>query len=284
MQKIHLFFFVILFTLCAKSVFADDVSLQLEGGVNGIAEYWAGDEDKPAVFVLHGILQTKEFSTIRLIGDYLKDEGYTTLVPNLSLGVDSRIQSLACEAIHTHSMQTDIKEIKLWYEWLKEKTGKPIIFIGHSAGATQLLAFLNDHKNEIQPPEKLILISLAYFGDQPNSKTTPENITRARKLLADGEEKPSEFGFVYCDKYVSLPSSYLSYIDWNQKKVTETLSETNVPLSMLFGSGDKRIDLSWPPFLKESGMNVTIIEGADHFFHKHHEFDLLDYIETELEN
>jgi pimeloyl-ACP methyl ester carboxylesterase len=284
MKNIIILLFVTLFAFVSKNVFSSEVSIALKEGVNGLADYSEGVEDKPAVFLLHGILQTREFSTIQLIGDYLKEEGYTTLIPNLSLGIDGRVQSLACEAIHTHSMQMDAEEIYLWYKWLREKSGKPVVFIGHSAGATQMLAFIDAYRDEIQSPEKLILISLAYFSDQPNSKTDPDSIARARKALAKGDDSLGEYGFVYCDKYVTLPSFYLSYIDWNKDRVTQMLSQTGSSVSLLFGSGDKRIDQQWPSFLQENNFNVTIVEGADHFFHQQHEFDLVDYIEQELKN
>ena len=134
---------------CAKEVF-----IQIGNGISGLAEYSEGDNDKPAVLVLHGIFQTKEFSTIRLIGDHLEDSGYSTLRPTLSLGLDSRRQSLACEAIHTHSMETDITEITKWVDWLQKKTGKPVILVAHSAGATQLVAYLDKNKDKLPSFQK----------------------------------------------------------------------------------------------------------------------------------
>ena len=46
-----------------------------------------------------------------------------------------RIQSLACEAVHNHSIQQDAKEIAHWVNWLYKESGRPITLIGHSAGS-----------------------------------------------------------------------------------------------------------------------------------------------------
>jgi pimeloyl-ACP methyl ester carboxylesterase len=265
------------------NAYAVEVSTTINEGINALADYHEGDEDKPAVIILHGILQTKNFSTIKSISNHLVEEDYTVLAPTLSLGIDNRVESLSCEAIHTHSMESDIAEISTWIRWLKKRTNKPIILIGHSAGATQLIAYLDKYKGEIKQPAKVILISLAYFADQPNSHTSSESINKARKSLANKVIQPDKYGFTYCKEYVSTPEAYLSYIDWSRDKVTEKLLELDSSFSLLFGSADKRVDLSWPPELKEKGLDVTIVKDANHFFHAFHEFDLIDYIDGVLE-
>jgi hypothetical protein len=95
--------------------------------------------------------------------------------------------------------------------------------------------------------------------------------------------QPDKFGFTYCKEYISTPETFLSYVDWSQEKVTGKLLELESSFSLLFGSGDKRIDQSWPPVLTEKGLDVTIVKDADHFFHAFHEFDLIDYIDGVLE-
>lgn len=265
------------------NAYAAEVSIKINEDINALADYHEGDEDKPAVLILHGILQTKNFSTIKLISNYLVEEDYTVLAPTLSLGIDSRVESLSCEAIHTHSMQSDIAEVSTWIQWLKKKTNKSIILVGHSAGATQLMAYLDQYKGEIEQPAKVILISLAYFANQPNSYTSSESINKARKSLSNNVIQPDKYGFTYCKEYISTPDAYLSYIEWSRDKVTKKLLELDSSFSLLFGSADKRVDQSWPPALKEKGLDVTIVKDANHFFHAFHEFDLLDYIAGVLE-
>lgn len=278
----RLIIFILL--LCfASSLFAKEVSLPLGNSLNGLAEYTQGDKDKPAVLIVHGILQTRNFSTIQIIGNFLEESGYTTLRPTISLGIDSRKKSLACEAIHTHTMVSDIEEIAHWVQWLKKKH-QSIILIGHSAGATLLVAYLDKYENIQITPEKIILISPAYFGNRPSSNTSSLEIEKARKAVASGQQGPASFGFIYCENYVSLPEAYLSYIEWSQQRTTEGLMNISSPVSLLFGAGDKRIDQAWPEKLREMGMDVQITDDANHFFNASHEFDLLDFIENTVDS
>ncbi|MCU7801346.1 MAG: DUF1749 domain-containing protein [gamma proteobacterium symbiont of Lucinoma myriamae] len=276
---------ILLILLCfSTSLFAKELSIPLNNALHGLAEYTEGDKDKPAVLIMHGILQTRNFSTTQKIGDFLEESGYTTLRPTISLGVDSRKESLACEAIHTHTMESDIEEIAQWVQWLKKRNHQSIILLGHSAGASLLVAYLDKYKNSQITPEKVILISLAYFGNRPSSNATSSEIDKARKAVAAGQLGPASFGFIYCNKYVSLPEAYLSYIEWSQKRITEALINIRSPVSLLFGAGDKRIDQAWPAKLSKMGMDVHITDEANHFFHGSHEFDLLDFIENAVDS
>lgn len=282
MDKITIRFkllFLLTILAISGSIAAKEISIQLPNSLHAFAEYTEGSKDKPAVLILHGILQTHNFSTIQRIGDHLAESGYTTLRPTISLGIDSRKKSMACEAIHAHTMDADIEEIAQWVEWLKEQTNQPIILIGHSLGAGQLIAYLDKYKDKHEMPERLILVSLAYFGNRPNSNATKSEIEKARRAITNGKLGPSVYGFTYCKDYVAPPEAYLSYFDWDQQRITDGLKEIQTQTSLLFGSGDKRIDQTWPIELKEMGMDVYVVDDADHFFHGDHEFDLLDFID-----
>ena len=103
---------------------------------------WTAQRDKPAVLLLHGFLQTRDFPTVATLARGLRDAGYPVLSPTLSLNIPNRSQSLACEAIHRHSLDDDIGEIARWVDWLKSHGHRSIVLIGHSFGSLQLLAYL----------------------------------------------------------------------------------------------------------------------------------------------
>src|SRR3569832_2425972 len=71
------------------------------------AEYLIGQRSKPAEMLLHGFLQTREFPTVATLARGLQAAGYTVLLHTLSLNIPNRLQSLACEAVHKHSMEDD---------------------------------------------------------------------------------------------------------------------------------------------------------------------------------
>ncbi len=95
-----------MYCLCATTSGAERrVELEVAPGLTAAAAYWQGEADMPPVLIAHGFLQTREFPTVSRLAESLADFGYSVLKPSLSLGIDRRTKSLACEAIHTHSMQ-----------------------------------------------------------------------------------------------------------------------------------------------------------------------------------
>ncbi|MCW9048671.1 MAG: alpha/beta hydrolase, partial [Gammaproteobacteria bacterium] len=134
------------------------------------AEYLEGTNTQNPVIILHGLLQTHQFTTVSRLATALNEAGYTVLSPSLSLGINNRKTSLSCEAIHTHSMDSDSDELKLWIDWLNEKSGKDINLIGHSAGGPTVLNYLETHNANLI--KKVILISLSYYATGPTANET----------------------------------------------------------------------------------------------------------------
>ncbi len=248
-------------------------------GVIATAQWLAGDQDKEVVLILHGFLQTREFFTVRRLGEALSELGYSVLMPTLSLGIDNRRQSLACEAIHTHSLEQDVQEIGSWVNWLHRQTDKKVSLIGHSAGSLELLAYLASTSDP--PIDQAILISLVAFAQGPIAKENEEDRQRAlRQMTGDGNAL-SNYRLAFCDIYTTTPANYLSYMAWNGNKTLENLNNLPVVPTILLGGEDRRLGEDWLPSLRQTGVEVVLIEGANHFFDHEHEFDLLDNV-TEL--
>jgi len=256
---------------------SEEVELTLADGTTGTAELRAGDPDKPAILVLHGFLQTRDFATVRNLGIGLADEGYTVLMPTLGLGVDRRRQSLACEAIHTHSMESGAAEVALWIDWLQRHSGRPVIVIGHSAGSNDLLAYLEHHATS-PAVAKAILISLAYFGERHGAFESEALAERARAELAAGRDDPGDYALAYCRSYVTLPSAFLSYYEWSRDRVLAATRAVNARILVILGQRDDRVDAGWGSALQQQGVNTLLVPGASHFFDQEHEFDLLDAV------
>ena len=49
------------------------------------------------------------------------------------------------------------------------------------------------------------------------------------------------------------------------------------------GSKDNRFTEGWKAKLAERGLSIVSIEGANHFFDREHEFDLLDEVQRLLD-
>lgn len=260
------------------SVSAGSARMQLSvtPGIIAEAEYWPGEAHLPAVLVLHGFLATREFPTVRRLAEALADEGYSVLTPTLTLGMNRRRQSVACEAIHTHSMEQDVAELRAWTRWLSERAGKPPVLIGHSAGGVQLTALL-DGGSDLAFAHA-ILVSLSYFGEEQGSAQLGFLRRRARDDLAVQADGLHEYSLSYCRTYVTTPANLLSYLRWDKDLVKHTLSGSRVPVTVIYGDRDRRIDVGWLNALREGGVSVRTVAGADHFFDLAHEFDLLDEV------
>src|SRR5512143_4272871 len=114
---------------------ASIVQQEMRPGIPANAEYLIGERSKPAVLLLHGFLQTRAFPTVATLARGLQDAGYSVLSPTLSLGIPNRTQSLACEAVHRHSLDADVAEISRWVGWLKAHGHHAIVLVGHSFGS-----------------------------------------------------------------------------------------------------------------------------------------------------
>jgi dienelactone hydrolase len=262
----------------AMSVQAGSARMELEIGPGLFAEadYWPGEVDRPAVLILHGFLSTRHFSTVRRLAEGLADEGYSVLTPSLSLGFNRRKQSIACEAIHTHSMDQDIAELKAWTEWLNRRAGKPPVVIGHSAGGVQLAAMLDAYPK--LAIDRAILISLSYFGEELGARRMALLKSRA---LQDHRSRPNAmlpYSLTYCSTYVTTAGNLLSYLAWDKQRLQAALLDSPVSLSVIYGGGDERIDRNWIGALQNGGVPIRAVPDANHFFDLAHEFDLLDEV------
>ena len=259
----------------------ESVILEMPSGHSAKAGYWAGEGDLPAVLIQHGFLQTAQFPTVRRLALALANSGFSVLTPTLTLGIDRRTASLPCEAVHTHTMEQNREEIAVWVDWLQDRTGQDPVVIGHSAGSVNLLDYLA-HSPEA-PVAHAIFISVTYFGHGEAAFETPEHAARARAALARGDAGLAAFALGFCRQYTTTPAAYLSYYDWDQSRTHLAFDTTRVPSTLIAGSADDRIDLEWIETLRRHGVEVRIVEGANHFFDRFHEFDLLDEIEQVLD-
>jgi pimeloyl-ACP methyl ester carboxylesterase len=253
---------------------------QMGNAITINAEYLNSKGSGSPILILHGFLQTRDFFTVRRIGNALQEAGHRVLLPNLSLGINGRKQSLACEAIHNHSIQQDTSEIAHWVDWLYKKTGTPVTLIGHSSGSLKLTAYLDTYPSA--PVEKSLLISLLAFGQGPIAKENPDEMRRAQADLARNDNTVHRYRLAYCDNYSTTPSNYLSYLSWDQKRTLQAISDMHKKPTIILGGEDKRLGMTWKQRLMSLNAHIIEINGANHFFDHTYEFDLIDSIESAL--
>lgn len=252
---------------------AEIARLEMRPKISASAEYLAGQHDKPAVLLLHGFLQTREFPTVAALARGLNDAGYAVLSPTLSLGIPNRRQSLACEAVHRHSLDDDVGEIARWVGWLKSRGHRSIVLVGHSFGSLQLLAYLNAH------PDKAIK---AYLGaslieTQIGATPRPALIAQLENRVPGKEQALVTRNLSLCKKYTSTPYELLSYVRWDQARTLAAVKGAPVKVQLIMGDADNMIGHSWIRALQHIQTSMVIIPGANHFMDGAHEFDLLEH-------
>ncbi|MFV1983363.1 MAG: alpha/beta hydrolase [Thiohalomonadales bacterium] len=252
----------------------------LPNGFVTSAEYRVGKKTKPAVFILHGFLQTRDYLTVESLITAISDEGYTVLAPNLSLGISNRKKSLPCEAIHQHNMSQDIDEIDYWVKWLEKKGHSSIYLVGHSFGSLQILVYTN--KKKPKSVKKLITASLIDVEKSSDKQLIKSYLTKAQEYAKNNDTRLHEYPISYCKKYISPAKDYISYARWDKQTIISELNKLNIPISVILGSKDIRVDKNWISLLKKANLNLIIIQGANHFFDTAHEFDLNDKVLNEL--
>lgn len=277
-NSLYYAFFLLLFCIQAE---ASPVRLKMPNGVVANANYVKGAPDKPTIFLLHGFLQTHNFSTITRLSDSLSTEGYSVFSPTLTLGIPYRKQSLACEALHDHTIEDAQVEIDTWINWLKKKGHKDIVMMGHSQGSTTLLSYLANNKNK--SISKFIAVSILQVTMSNDKNKNKLLTTMLKQKISEKPRVPFSRQLSFCVKYLGTPKSFYSYQLWTTEKILNEIKKLKLPLRIIMGGGDNRIRKNWIKELKSTGKPVSVIDGANHFMDGFSEFDLLERILQEIE-
>lgn len=251
------------------------VSLTAPNGREATADYRPGRADLPAVMIVHGFLQTREFSTVAALGNTLADAGYTVLAPTLTLNVSRRKRSLPCEAVHSHTFQMDVDEVAAWTAWLKRRGHQRVVLIGHSHGALAIAAYL------VRPASVVKQALLLGLYDAKPEFRPGEQARLVRDLEARAaRQDPSlvTLPYTFCRRYVGPPAAVLSYVRITRQQVLDWLAASRVPVTVIMGARDERVAPDWVAVLRRQRVELEVVPGANHFFDGTSEFDLHDRV------
>lgn len=252
---------------------AESIQQEMRPGISAYAEYVVGERNKPAILLLHGFLQTREFRTVAALSRGLQDEGYTLLVPTLSLGIPNRKQSLACEAIHKHDLDSDLAEIGRWVTWLKSRGHTHVVLVGHSFGSLQFLAYLaNDPDTAVKG-----YIGISLIETQIGASNRARLIADLEKRVQNNQRALVRQHLSFCRNYLSTPEDLLSYVRWDQARTLTTLKQSPVEARLIMGDSDELLGHGWLKALKHLQVPLVIVKGANHFMDGEHELDLLEH-------
>lgn len=283
MRKFRLIAACMLALLPCLTAQAKVVESRLSSGIIAAADYRQGKEGLPAVLLLHGALQTRNSPPMSRLADALSDSGYPVLVPTLSLGANRRAKSLACEAVHLHSMSSDVAEIAHWTDWLVARGRRRIVLVGHSLGSLQLLAYLMHDPNPAVGKAILTSLVTPYIDKAEYARVLREN--RDKSPPAEKRQPLGRYTLAYCKKsYAASAAAYLSYAEWTEAHILDALEKARVAPIVILGGSDRLFEPGWPDKVKNRGTAVAMIRGSGHFFDGEHEFDLAEQVETILKD
>lgn len=269
----RVFLLCFLFSVIPASAHAAIARLEMRPGIPASAEYLAGKPDRPAVLLLHGFLQTRAFPTVATLARGLNDSGYSVLSPTLSLGIPNREKSLACEAVHAHSLDDDVAEIARWVAWLKSRGHRSIVLLGHSFGSMQLLAYLAARPDDAVKAYIGASLVEAQVGETPRA----ELIARLERQVEHKQRALVTQHLSFCTNYPSTPQALLSYVRWDQPRTLAALKRSPVSTRLIMGDADEMLGRNWIKSLAASQTPMVIVQGANHFMDGEHEFDLLEH-------
>jgi pimeloyl-ACP methyl ester carboxylesterase len=281
----RIFAFTVIITVLQCSLLlparAERVQEHLPGNLVVNADYQPASTDKPAVLVLHGFLQTFDFLATRNLINDISDLGYTVLAPNLSLGIPNRKQSVQCNAAHTHTEQKDLAEINFWIQWLQNKGYHSVIMVGHSWGSQHSLGYMLANKN----PAVTAVVAISLVRTRQKAATQKQQLQRASTYKKNHDNSLHAYELSFCREYMATPDSYISYASWTDNyvlQVLSTLKNRHVPVYVIVGGKDKRIDDRWVSAITPRVTKLIKIPNANHFFSHVSEFDLNDQLEKLL--
>jgi len=274
----------LLFLFYPSLAAAAPVEVKLPTGITASANFHRGLQSKPAVLLLHGFLQTYHSPPMSSLASNLASKGYTVLSPTISLGINLRNQSMACEAVHTHTMTEDVAEAAYWVNWLSNKGYKNIVLAGFSSSGNHQTLLLNAQKSHPNV-KKAILVSLtpSLTDHAERQKVHSEKDAKTQA----GKKEIGIYSLGYCKKnFAATASSYLSYAQFDENRILALIRQTPVPTEIILGSADTILPPNWPSQIKalQTKNRVTVIDNANHFFDATNEFDLVEEVENILKN
>jgi len=260
---------------------AETIEAKLPNGITVSANFHKGVSSLPAVLVLHGFLQTHHSQPTSSLASNLASKGYSVLNPTLSLGVNRRKQSMACEAVHTHTIKDEVAEVAYWINWLADKGYKNIVPVGFSStGNIDILLYVAHESH--QTIRKIILASLNPIAIDQAERQRTRAVTDKRH---SNGKRLDKYSLGYCkNNFATTATSYLSYAQYDSNRILELIGKTPVPTEVILGTADTILPANWSAQIKAVNprTRVTLIKDANHFFDDTSEFDLAEEIESIL--
>ena len=265
--------------ITAVAAEAKEVTFQHKGlTLNANLELASGKKlTDGAILITHGTLAHNGMEAITYIQNLLKEKGHNTLAINLSLGLNNRHGMYDCQVTHHHRNDDAADEIGAWVDWLMGQGAKRVTLLGHSRGGTQTALYAAERDNAsvlavvlLAPATRENTSAAGY--QQRYKKPLAPLLEKAQKLVKDGKGGTvlEHTDLLFCPDTSVTAGSFVSYYGPDPRLDTPYLiPKLRKPTLVVVAGNDDIVvglDKKVAPLADGKRVQMTVVDGADHFF------------------
>ena len=294
-MKILLTLFLLFFTTIGFSqttvLHLDSTYLEKNLVINA-NHYTNSMENKTVAISIHGTRGFKTMEVISVLSDNLLDLNIDTIAPNISYGVNDRVNDfLSCDMKHLHNQYANVDEIIKWFLFAVEKDYKDIILIGHSRGGQDIIQaykkILKLYPGISKKISSLVLLApLADDTDEINISLQKSHSTTISEFLNRDDNAFIKINFLNCNNATVKISSFLSYYNLpRDEQLIPMLKDIDIDTYVFTASEDTFVPKthSKVSYIRNNNIKLLQIEGADHFFRDLFLDDIIDKLSDFIE-
>ncbi len=241
------------------------------------------------IVITHGGLGHRAMETVAYLQRLFGAQGYATLALNLSLGVDNRHGMFDCHSTHRHQFADAAGEIGAWLRWLSEQGVRHVILLGHSRGAGQTALYAATQDSGLVQSVVLLAPDTRETNDAAAYEARHQHalapvLQHAQRLMRAGKGASllTHTGILYCSDTTVSAASFVSYYGPDPRLDTAYLiPKIKKPVLLVLAGGDEVVAGSrdkFPPLADGVRVQVSIVDGADHFFRDIFADDAVEFV------
>jgi len=252
----------------------------------------ASDRQEPVFLIIHGSWAHHGMELPAMLQNLLREAGYHSLAPTLSLGIDRRSGFFDCNQPLTQGHDQALEEIGAWVTYLQTRGYRRIVLLGHSRGGAQVALYARQSAAAELDSSVEALVLLAPMSWQADAvaeayaeryqRPLTQILAEAQQAVAQRRKLFTPPGTLYCEKLPVSPAAFISYYSDKPEKNTPTLiADTSLPVWVFIGSEDPLSEgmLSQREVLGANPLiAMNVVDGADHFFRDLHADDIVEQL------
>jgi pimeloyl-ACP methyl ester carboxylesterase len=296
MQASRLVYFVFAVALSSTCVTAGaaEVTLRHKGmALNADFELAPGKTVADGVVLItHGGLAHRDMDSLTYLRSVFKEQGYSTLAINLSLGLDNRHGMYDCKVTHRHRNDDAADEIGVWVNWLKEQGVTNVTLLGHSRGGAQTALYAAERDDAVVRAVVLMAPATRDNGDlgyeQRYGEPLMPMLDKAQRLVNDGKGDTvlEHANIMFCRDTSATANAFVSYYAPDPRLDTPSLLPRIDKPTLVVVAGDDEVVVGLEKKIAQlvdgKHVRMKIVETADHLFRDLYSDDAVEAIDAFL--